>query len=82
MPNFFGKIRVKERGFSLVEILVAFTLLLVFAAAIPPLFNVAAKTTQINRAKTIATNIANEEIEKIRNLSYDEVGTNPGKLCS
>jgi len=70
--------RVKEKGFSLTEILVAFTLLLVFAASIPPMFNVAAKTTQINRAKTIATNLANEEIEKIRNLPYDDVGTNPG----
>ncbi|MFQ5575018.1 MAG: prepilin-type N-terminal cleavage/methylation domain-containing protein, partial [Terriglobia bacterium] len=69
---------VPEKGFTLVEIMVALSLLLVVAIPVPAIFSVAAKTQQVNQAKNIAANIATQELEQIRNLSYEDGGTDPG----
>lgn len=71
-------LHLKEKGFTVVEIVVALTILLLIVSSMVPLFVLVARTSQINRARTIALNLANKEVERVRNLSYDQVGTNPG----
>lgn len=69
----------KNSGFTLVELLVALTILVV---VITPLTIALIKNGQFlvrNKEKLIAESIASEQIEIIRNLSYDDVGTDIGQ---
>lgn len=53
-----------ERGFTLVEILVSLVILLLIITACVPLFTLAIQTTHSNKAKTIAAELAKQELEK------------------
>jgi prepilin-type N-terminal cleavage/methylation domain-containing protein len=69
----------KNSGFTLVELLVALSILVV---VITPLTIALIKNGQFlvrNKEKLVAESIASEQIEIIRNLSYDDVGTNIGQ---
>lgn len=59
--SFSGK---NEKGFTLVEILVAMIILLLIVTACFPLFSLATKTTHENKARIIAAELAKQEIEK------------------
>lgn len=72
MMNYF-KIR-KEKGFTLVETLVATAIFLFVAIGIYAGFVNIMKIMSIIRTKEIMTNIANEQFEIVRNLSYQNVG--------
>lgn len=63
-----------KKGFTLAEVLVAISLLSIFVAALTGLLFVSAQTMMLNRARVIATNLANQEIEKIRSLRFEDVG--------
>ncbi|MFZ5897815.1 MAG: type IV pilus modification PilV family protein [Bacillota bacterium] len=63
-----------RRGFTLVEVLVALTVLTIVAVAFVPLFTFVAEGTQANRARLVATKLAASVIEEIRSLPYDQVG--------
>lgn len=54
----------KERGFTLVEILVALVILLLVVTACFPLFTLAAKITHENRMRITAGELAKKEIER------------------
>ena len=54
-----------ERGFTLVEILVALVILLIVVTACFPLFSLATKTTHENRMRMTASELAKQEIEDI-----------------
>ncbi|HHY94534.1 MAG TPA: type II secretion system protein, partial [Firmicutes bacterium] len=64
-----------ERGFSLVELLVALTILLIASVAFVPLFVYVAEASDANQAKLVATNLTNSVVEQIRSLPYEGVGT-------
>ncbi len=53
-----------EKGFTLVEILVAMVILLLIVTACFPLFTMATKTTYENRVRMIAGELAKQEIER------------------
>lgn len=70
-----GGIRRGEAGFTLVEIMMSLTLLLIMALAFIPLFIYVTEGSQTNRVRVAATAIATGVIEEIRALPYDRVGT-------
>jgi prepilin-type N-terminal cleavage/methylation domain-containing protein len=62
-------------GFSLIELLIAVFLLGLVMAAMFPVFVLALKTNSGDAARNIALNIAQDRIEKIRQLDFDDVTT-------
>jgi type IV pilus modification protein PilV len=72
--------RLKDRacaqhGFTLIEVLVAAMVLVVGLLAMLGMLMVANKTTQTNRVRQQATNVAREVIENVRALSYTQLAT-------
>ncbi len=62
-------------GFTVIEVLVAVTVLLISAIAFVPLFVFIAEGSQANRARLTAANLATTAVEQIRSMPYNEVGT-------
>ena len=69
------KKRKGQRGFSLIEILVAITIMLLVVTAFVPLFVFVAEASQANRARLVATKLASNQVEYIRSLPYHSIGT-------
>lgn len=68
------RIRDSEHGFTLMETLVAMSVLLVALAAFVPLYYTAVTYTLNNQARSTAMSLATREMEHIRNLPYEQVG--------
>lgn len=64
----------EEEGFTLVELIVATTVLVIVMAAIGPVFYGAMRLTGLTGQRSQATNIAVAAIEQLRSLPYSEVG--------
>lgn len=76
--NRVGKSMLREDGFTIVELMVA---LVVLAVGLLPLFSMMGQgMSGINRGKvnTIATQIAQEQVEKIRMMTYNNIGLTGG----
>lgn len=65
----------KNKGFSLVEVIIAIFILSIIVASTVGAFLFSTKTTLDNEIRMNTINIANETIEKIRALPFSEVGT-------
>lgn len=63
-----------RRGFTLVEVMVALTVLLMAAVAFVPLFIYVGEASEANRARLVATKLATSVIEDIRALPYQSIG--------
>ncbi len=74
--NIFKKCRIlkKEKGMTLVEIVIAFLILSLVSLAMVQSVMIAIRATEINKSKTEAIALANMELEEIRLRDYDEVG--------
>ena len=66
-----------EDGFGLIELMVATLLLLIVMAGFLPLFLQGLSQSSAARFKSVATNIAREKVEQIRQLDYREITTDP-----
>ncbi len=66
--------KTKQKGTTLIETLVAASFFIVFSLAIYQLYAKMAELSVRIRTKTVATQIASEQIEFIRNLQYSDVG--------
>lgn len=66
-----------EAGFGLIELVVGAMLLLIVMAGFLPVFLQGLNQTSSARFKSMATNIAREKIEQIRQLDYREVFEDP-----
>lgn len=64
-----------QKGTTLIETLVAAAVFVVFSVAIYQLYAKLSELSLRIRVKTMATQIASEQIEFIRNLQYSSVGT-------
>src|SRR5215208_7880511 len=62
-----------ERGYTLVELLVAAFVLVVGMAGAFSLLNGANRTTTVNNARMGATNLARELLEDARSVDYDSL---------
>jgi len=63
---------------SLVEVLVAFSVLIIVAVPLTTLFTASSKFARVNRNRLLAESLAQDKMETIRNLNYDNVGTDTG----
>lgn len=60
----------RERGFSLLEVLVATTILTVALTALAQLFGVATRANDSSRATTFASVLAQQKMEQLRGLTW------------
>lgn len=65
----------KTRGSSLIDVLVGIAVLLIVFLGIFGVFKLSIELVSSSKAKTGAVALANEQIEFLRSLSYDDVGT-------
>ena len=65
----------KQKGFSLIEVLVGILLVTVIFTGIIGAFTLSLKTTFQSKARITALALASKRMEEIRNLSYANVGT-------
>src|SRR5690349_10781753 len=68
-----GPARTDESGFTLVEILVAITILLVGVLGVTTMIGVSDKTTVINNARQGATGVVRRVLETSRSLSFRSI---------
>lgn len=67
-----------ERGFTLVETVIAISLMAIVATSLVGLLGSAYTAQKLSRQKTIAQQTAQDEIERVRRMSYDAVGVPNG----
>ncbi len=65
-------------GISLVEVLVGVSLMVIVFVGIFGAYQLVLRVLALSKARIIAISIANEQLEKVRNLSYDDVGVVSG----
>lgn len=73
--NSFLRIKSVKKGFTLVEILVGAFVFLIIATGVYQGYVAVLRLLSLSEAKTAATFLANESIERVRNLAYGDVGT-------
>lgn len=64
-----------KKGFTLIETIVAIFIFAIFASAIFGTFTFVTRTLRSQQMQLTATTIAAEQLEIVRNLSYENVGT-------
>src|SRR3990172_1673552 len=79
-PGFVGRrLRLRgESGFTLIEAVFAMILFAGLAAAMAGLLTSAISANKLARQRTIADQVALEQIESIRRLDYEDVGVPSG----
>ncbi len=65
----------RKKGFTLIEIIHDFAIVALVATAIISTFVISMKAIQYARTKMTALVIANERMEEMRNMPYDDLGT-------
>ena len=68
----------KNKGLSLIDVLVGISLMLVVFVSLVSAFRAAIKVIEISKIRAGAVALANEKMESIRNLPYGEIGTQGG----
>src|SRR3989338_10611931 len=71
MPLPLGRV---VAGFTLIESLVGVAVFMIIAVSVYQAYAVTMNAVRVSRLKIIATALANEQFEIIRNLPYDDVG--------
>jgi prepilin-type N-terminal cleavage/methylation domain-containing protein len=66
--------KFKNKGYSLIEVIVALGIFLIISGALLTLLNMGLKITRNDKAKDGALAIATEKMEVIKNLPYDNIG--------
>jgi len=74
------KFSIFEKGFGLVDVLIGTALMLIIFLGISGAYQLGLKVINQSKNRITATAIANQQIEMIRNLSYENVGIIDGAL--
>ena len=74
MKYYKNRIIKKNEGFSLVEVLIAVIILAIVSVLMVQGVNISRKAYTSNKIKTEASALANQEIEKIRSMSFNDIG--------
>jgi len=69
-----------EKSFTLIEVIIGTFLILIVFLGIFGAYQLSLKVVGLSKNKITATTIANEWIEKIRNLPYESIGTKGAEL--
>ncbi len=73
--NINMKLFLNKKGFSLIEVLVATAIFLLFAVGIYSALSLSFKIVYQSRIGVLETNTLSEQLELARNLAYENVGT-------
>lgn len=65
-------------GYTLVEVLVAIAIMGIFFVAIFSIFSMVLRNSVVSEARITATGLANQQLEMVRNLTYDDIATTEG----
>lgn len=65
----------RNRGFTLIEVVIAASVLAIFFAAIATIVQMVLSMVGESRVRSVASNLAQTKIERVRNLIYSDVGT-------
>jgi type II secretory pathway pseudopilin PulG len=76
--TFLRRRLAREGGFTLIEAVMAMALFVLVAGALAGVLTSAVSASKIARERTLADQLAMEQIEEIRRLQYDSVGTTSG----
>ena len=80
----FGNTKRGVPGFTLVEVIAAVGIFVIFAVGIYSAISLSIKIAIESRRRVVETGLVNEQLETARNLKYDDVGilggSPPGKL--
>ncbi len=68
------KRKLNQRGFTLIEVLIAVAVFLLFALGVYGSINLIFKVVYMSRTRILETALIAEELETARNLPYDQVG--------
>ena len=68
-------IKQKQKGSSLIDVIVGTAILVIVFVGIFGIFKLSIELVSSSKAKTGALALANEQMEYLRSLSYDDVGT-------
>jgi len=68
-------LKTNTRGFSFLEIIIGTAIFVIFAAGIYQAYAILYTSINSSHAKTLATDLANEQFEIAKNLPYASVGT-------
>jgi len=63
-----------NKGFSLIEALIAVIILAIVSVLMVQGVSMARKAYSLNKTKTEASALANQEIEKIRSMAFNDIG--------
>lgn len=67
--------RKSNAGFSLMELVIGIAIMGIFFSAATLVFYKVGKSIMINRTRSVATNLAQEKIESLKNLSYSRLSS-------
>ena len=68
-----------EKGVSLIELLIAFTILAIVVLGFNAMFLSGFKGIRTSRDYSIASNLARQEMEKVKNTAYNAIDSDPEK---
>ena len=68
----------KETGFTLIDVIVGVSLMVIVFSGIFGAYQLAVKVVGQSKNKIAATAVANQQLERIRNLSYESLGIEGG----
>lgn len=71
---------IKNKGFTLIEIVVAVTLFLIIFTGVFAAYRLAMMASSLSSCRAAAIAAGNSQIEKIRNLPYPDIGTKNAQL--
>lgn len=68
----------KQKGFTLIELVIGVGIFAIIILAAYTLFSTVYNTNEANRMRSLATEVASQEMEIIRNMDYNDIGTVSG----
>lgn len=73
------EVRTRQRGFSLVEVLIASAIFLIIALGVLPLFTQAIKNTLSGQDATDVSNLGKSKLEELRQVPFDALQVPAGE---
>ncbi len=64
----------RARGFTLVEVIVSIAIIGIIVVGLSPVFVFSVQSTQYNRSQLILSNLANQKMELIRAIEFNQIG--------
>ncbi len=68
----------REQGFTLIEAIFGVAIIAIVFTSLVVLFNAGIRSVNQSKARTLATSVAQRQMETIRNMPYDDIGTAGG----